>query len=60
MTWQEKAIALNSLGSLVVRMRSADNWYALCERVALADDLLVCHAFGDGATPIEAIEAYWE
>jgi hypothetical protein len=60
MTWQEKAIALSNLGPLVVRMRGVDDWYALCEHVEVADDVLVCHTFGNGATPTEAIEAYWE
>jgi len=59
-SWEQKAEALQVLAQLVVRMRGPGDWYARCERTDLIRGSMRHGVYGNGATPVEAIEHYFE
>ncbi len=60
MNYEQKAQALKGLGDLTIRFRKPGDWYASCEYVYTADSCFLVGAYGDGATPEKAVEAYFE
>jgi hypothetical protein len=56
-TVNQKADILQSLGRLEILRRSGNNWYCAVPRISISDGEFLVGPFGDGNTPIEALEA---
>lgn len=58
MDYQQKAAALEALGNISIRFRSPGDWYVQ-QHVEIKDGSVLVGAYGNGETPIAAIEDHW-
>jgi hypothetical protein len=60
MTWEEKFEAMNGLaGRCALHMRSAGDWY-VTTGAGVVGDGLYRSIIGDGTSPEEAVEDWWQ
>ena len=59
MDWQKKAVAIDALSPIEIRLRKEGDWYILT-RIDIEDDGAYISPCGDGRTPMEAIEDLWK
>lgn len=60
MNWEEKLQALQALGETRLAMRKPGNWYVDQRGVEVGGDGMLAVLYGDGATPIDAVNDHWE
>jgi len=60
MNWEDKAERLQELGILNIHMRYKGNWFCSISNVDIADGTFLIGKFGNGDSPISAIEDYWK
>ena len=58
MTWEEKLAACQALAECHLRMRKPGDWY-VSHMVDVATGCVLEGRYGNGRTPIEAVEAHW-
>jgi hypothetical protein len=58
MKWQEKALALETLCELSLKMRNIDDWY-VSQNIEVKDGGILKGIYGNGVTPEEAINDHW-
>lgn len=59
MDWQQKAAALSALCEIHVCIRKPGDWY-VSQNVDIRDEHCLRGEYGNGDTPIAAIEDHWE
>ncbi len=58
MDWQQKAAALDALAEIEIKIRKPGDWY-VSQRVEIKNDCFLEGAYGNGDTPMAAIEDHW-
>lgn len=58
MDWQQKAAALDALAEIEIKIRKPGDWY-VSQRVEIKDDCILVGAYGNGDTPMAAIDDHW-
>lgn len=59
MDWHQKAVALNNLAPLTLRLGTDNRWVAHSAGVEIGGDGLLSSVNGRAPTPEGAVEAYW-
>jgi hypothetical protein len=59
MDWQQKAAALDAVADIRVCIRKPNDWY-VDQRIDVGGDGMLRGIYGNGTTPIEAIEDHWQ
>lgn len=59
MNYEQKMYALQALAEVSVEMRKPGDWY-VNQDVSIKDGSVLIGAYGNGATPEEAIENHWD
>lgn len=61
MTWEQKFAALNALAPAELKMRKPGDWYVSqpVETKERVDSGVLVGRYGNGRTPIEAVEDHW-
>lgn len=61
MNWEQKLDAITAISHDVsLRMRSPGNWYVSASGVSVSEKCFLVGAYGNGATPEEAVLHHWE
>ena len=58
MEWQDKAMALNVLAEISIKVRKQNDWY-ISQATEIGGDGFLTGSYGNGKTPEEAIENHW-
>jgi hypothetical protein len=59
MTYEEKLAALDALADCSLKMRKPGDWY-VSQDVSIKDGSILVSSYGNGSTPVEAVENHWE
>ena len=61
MDWKQKLHALSSIADVKLIPRNADDWYvSQCIEITSDGSSMLLGSYGNGATPIGAIEDHWK
>jgi hypothetical protein len=60
MDWEEKALALNSLDRLEIKMRGQGDWYCTIPNAEIGGNGMLLGSYGNGVTPVSAIHDCWD
>lgn len=58
MNWEQKLAALNAISECRLLMRKPGDWY-VSQSVERKEGHMLASAYGNGATPQEAVENHW-